>query len=446
MKDMSIKDYLEMLNWDTKLWTILSKEEVKPLQEIKGHQNYIYTISPKGEKSFGKGAKVVKIEWMNKHLETKEEAPEVPENKSDIQKVADVSPNVDIPTVSKPDTKDKFKSRLEFLQKNGLEYHEIDDTPSIITPDGKVFTGKELAEMESEDWQAMTTTYSSFKVAKMKKQIEEELKQAPDVPEQENVTVDLPDSEKAWLEKNGWNPEKFLVLEEGDWEELATVEGYELYVMDSVKDDEAIELFGKNARIVSVAFIKSLEDTKESSGIEDIPLVNKNDDNSKQANEEAQLRAREEAEEKAEKKAQEEEDARKKEESVADAKKKQEAEAKVKVKEKAVDDSLSSATEEIEEKAMAKFKAMKESLILKHEEEKQKIREEYKAKESKPTTGNLGGLSALIAEAGFGQATLSLAVKGKGKVDSTLKIWFEDIDIDKYTELVKELDKLKNHK
>ncbi len=67
MEQMTKEQYMEMLNWDQSLYKIISGEEAEPLLKIGGHQNYVYAVSPKGEKAFGKGSKVVKIDWAEKH-------------------------------------------------------------------------------------------------------------------------------------------------------------------------------------------------------------------------------------------------------------------------------------------------------------------------------------------------------------------------------------------
>lgn len=457
---MTKEQYLEMLNWDTKLWTILDAEEVKPLMEIGGYQNYVYSVSPKGEKSFGKGCKVVKIEWMEKHTKKEPEIPAVPEAPKPIPSApkpveADVPK---APEITEDELDKKGKARIAFLIKNGLQYEEIDGTPSLITPDSHIFTQGELAKLESKDWQALTSTYSSFKVARMKEEkskVEIQAKVEVDDKQVETKGTEIStDEEKTYLESHGWNTEKFLILEKGDWEAYAEQPGYELSVLDSANDEEGIKLFGKDARIVSIPFIESLsiEDDKEVSdeslkeekkfdyksatierrqALVEYGWEDNTNDNVLVSLDEGDITYEDlydmpdatfedfinHWEVKAEKQ-------KEQEKAVAEAKKKQEAEAKEqeKPKEKAIADGPRSATEEDKSLLESKekflkeeFEAWKKDFIAETEAEKKKIREEYEAKESTMTTGDTGGIFSMLSEVGFGQLNLSITRLGKDK-------------------------------
>ena len=79
---MEINEYLELMSWEENKWTILTAEEVKPFLDLKGYQNNVFGVNdPIGQKHFGKGCKVVKIEWMeNNKPEVLAEKPKTPED------------------------------------------------------------------------------------------------------------------------------------------------------------------------------------------------------------------------------------------------------------------------------------------------------------------------------------------------------------------------------
>jgi hypothetical protein len=67
---MDIQDYLVKLGWDSKKWTVLKDDEWQPLSQVSGWQNNVFDAvkDPVGRQAFGKNARIVNREWMNKNM------------------------------------------------------------------------------------------------------------------------------------------------------------------------------------------------------------------------------------------------------------------------------------------------------------------------------------------------------------------------------------------
>lgn len=126
---MTTPKYLTTLGWDAEKWTVLKEAEWLPLQKVSGYQTYVYDAvkDPTGRELFGKNARVVKTEWMNKHMASVTEVaappvevdntPPPPVQEADttppppanvpeeIKEIAKVSPNVEIVSVPPAENK-----------------------------------------------------------------------------------------------------------------------------------------------------------------------------------------------------------------------------------------------------------------------------------------------------------------------------------------------------
>lgn len=60
---------------------------------------------------------------------------------------------------------------------------------------------------------------------------------------------------KEYLSQLGWEANKWTVLKDGEWQPLTKVSGYQNHIFDAVKDPNGRQMFGKNARVVEVAWM-----------------------------------------------------------------------------------------------------------------------------------------------------------------------------------------------
>jgi len=99
-----------------------------------------------------------------------------------------------------------IKGRIEFLVKNGCEAIQPDGTPAVLTPDGHIFTGLELADMKNDEWMPMTVKYSAKGVADMKlalKREKEEVKKEEKLSDADKLAKDTLARRQA-LKAIGW--------------------------------------------------------------------------------------------------------------------------------------------------------------------------------------------------------------------------------------------------
>lgn len=172
---MTTPKYLTTLGWDSSKWTVLKEAEWLPLQKVSGYQTYVYDAvkDPTGREMFGKNARVVKIEWMNKNMASVTEVapppaevdntPPPPVQEADttppppanvpeeIKEIAKASPNVEI--VSVPPVEDK-QLPLRKAQMAAIGW-TIDTFSELMKKDDKIVSFDGLRNYSDEEFYAM---------------------------------------------------------------------------------------------------------------------------------------------------------------------------------------------------------------------------------------------------------------------------------------------------
>lgn len=406
---LTTPEYLTKLGWDASKWTVLTEEQWLPLQKVSGYQTYVYDAvkDPIGRGLFGKNARVVKTEWMNKNMAsvTEVKAPETkiapppsappaappkapPAVPQDIKEIADASPNVVIASVPKAENSDLG---LRKAQMAAISW-TIETDKDVMSKDDKTISFEELSAMTNDEFYAMLA--EPTKKAETKKEEEVEVEEI--IVEQEfdkfvhdradqlisyRFTVD--EKDKHILHTSDGEMityEEIDAMENDDW--IAYVKLYKSLTLAKPGEERAL----RDAQLRKEEERSKLADAEkiEAQRAKDLEA------RTKVANEAAaklQAEADKNATELAEKEAKEKADADK---ALADKKEADQKEA---------DRLLSEAEAEV----MAK-------------------KAEKRAKEKEMTTGDIGGFFSQIATVGFGSSTLQMNKLEDGKISVQLMV------------------------
>ena len=200
---MDKSQYLNNLGFNLEEWTVLAKEDCESLIGQEQHMNNMYAINdPSGKKSFGKGAMIVKLEWMAKH--TKEVTPPIPPAPSPV-----VVPKPIIEEVKPIALSEFLKVRLMNMADRGW----VDTGLKTLTRNGTEFSYEMINDMDNEDY---------------KKCIVVELPKIDRISFVKSIGMEFNDAKKSWVGKTNTNKtfgieeEKFNTCTEEVFEEFIT--------------------------------------------------------------------------------------------------------------------------------------------------------------------------------------------------------------------------------
>ena len=165
---MEIKEYLDMLGFDTEKYTILGPTLAKPLLSISGHQTFVYPVADKtGQDAFGKEAKIVNINWYNSkkdaglipNSEQKEEVPPIPEAPKKAEEVppvpvisSDVVKNLAGPQIVDESEEEELPPFAKVRIGNMIGKGWKDNGNGSLSFGDKTLTYKEIADLENSDY------------------------------------------------------------------------------------------------------------------------------------------------------------------------------------------------------------------------------------------------------------------------------------------------------
>lgn len=144
--------YLNLLNWPTVEWDVLTAEEAAPYLEVAGRINAMYPISdPGGKKAFGKDAYVVNKKWL---AENTVAAPVIPVADPVAEAIPEpfvdtVPEQVEQPAPSNANLDALGKFRVAKLISIGWTNHSPD---VLINSEGHLLTYGEIQSMDNDVW------------------------------------------------------------------------------------------------------------------------------------------------------------------------------------------------------------------------------------------------------------------------------------------------------
>ena len=139
---MDKSQYLNNLGFNLEEWTVLAKEDCEPLIGKEQHMNNMYAINdPSGKKAFGKGAMIVKLEWMDKY--TEKVTPPIPP--------APTPPAFTTPIIEevKPIALSEF---LKVRLMNMIDKGWVDTGLKTLTKNATEFSYEMINNMDNEDY------------------------------------------------------------------------------------------------------------------------------------------------------------------------------------------------------------------------------------------------------------------------------------------------------
>tara|TARA_R110000772_G_scaffold145445_2_gene255336 strand:- start:361 stop:1608 length:1248 start_codon:yes stop_codon:yes gene_type:complete len=157
---MQKSEYLNLLNWPTAEWDVLTADEAAPYLEVAGRVNAMYPISdPGGKKAFGKDAYVVSKKWLSENTVA---APVIPPAVPPAPPVAAPVPEA-IPEPFVDTVPEKVEPPIGLTDLLGplgkfrvaklISIGWTNQSPEIlINEEGHLITYKEIEDMSNDVW------------------------------------------------------------------------------------------------------------------------------------------------------------------------------------------------------------------------------------------------------------------------------------------------------